>query len=208
MPGLKPLAQSFVRELYLIGTHHTYQYGVGSTYANGCTAEEETAFRAQVTARIKQLGLRAVAEELNEDGLSEHGVCRSVLQDLAGGIGLRHCFCEPSRAERIALGVQTENDLRVSAWINDWPQSEVQERMLGEFRKRERVWCDRIQQLDVWPLLFVCGANHVETFSSLLQERSISVYLLEKCWECPSNAREVTNTSHRSATECGWCSNH
>ncbi len=166
-----------LRKVFVLGTHHTYQYGVG------CTQEKESAFRHLVRSAAQTLELGALAEELNEDGLSEHNVRRSVLQQEAAALGLPHCFCEPSRDERVALGVQQENDLRVQAWMNGWSETDIQRRMLDEFRKRETVWCDRLLKLDAWPVLMVCGANHVPSFSALLAERDMVGEVLERCWE-------------------------
>ncbi len=171
------------RKVLLIGTHHTYQYGVGSAYGDGCTQEEESAFRQLVERASRKFAVRGMAEELNEDALSEHNVTRSVLQHQAAALALPHCFCEPGREERLARGIQQGNDVEVTGWINGWSDGEVKKRLLAEFRKRETVWCDRLLAFDKWPVLFVCGADHVATFSSLLLERRLKVEVLETCWE-------------------------
>lgn len=85
--------------------------------------------------------------------------------------------------ERTALGIRQENDVRFQGWMLNWSDDEVARHLLGEFRKRETVWCDRLLSFDKWPVLFVCGANHVESFSSLLAERGLDVEVLESCWE-------------------------
>lgn len=173
------------RKVFLVGTHHTYQYGVGSTYGAGCSIDSELAFRNLVRTISHGFGVRALAEELNEDALAEHQVQKSVLQQEAARLTLPHCFCEPSWAERRTLGVQQEGDIRVTAWRNGWSEERIQQELLGEFRKREAVWCDRLLELNTWPVLFVCGANHVHSFSLLLVERGLVVEVLETCWEQP-----------------------
>lgn len=171
------------KAVLLIGTHHTYQYGVGSTYGVVCTAEDESAFRHLIQSTAARFTVHGLAEEMNDDGLAEHSVSKSVLQLQAAALGLPHCFCEPGRAERTALGIRQENDVRFQGWMSNWSDEEVTRHLLGEFRKRETVWCDRLLSFDKWPVLFVCGANHVESFSSLLAERGLSVEVLESCWE-------------------------
>lgn len=171
------------RKVLLIGTHHTYQYGVGSRYGGGCTKDEEDAFRQLIGIAAQTSLARALAEELNEDGLAEYNVTRSVLQREAAALGLPHCFCEPGRDERDALGIQQGNEVEVTGWIKGWSEEEVKRRLLAEFRKRETVWCDRLLSLDTWPVLFVCGADHVSGFSSLLSERGLDAVVLETCWE-------------------------
>lgn len=171
------------QKVFLIGTHHTYQYGVGSSYDGGCTHEEESAFRHMVEGAARRFAFRGLAEELNEDGLSEHKVTRSVLQQQAAALGLPHCFCEPGRDERSALGIQQGSDVEITGWIRGWSKDELKQHLLAEFNKRETVWFDRLLGFDKWPILFVCGANHVPSFSSLLQERGVEVEVLETCWE-------------------------
>jgi hypothetical protein len=171
------------RKLFLIGTHHNYQYGVGSSYGDGCSLDEESAFRRLVDSAARKLAVRALAEELNEDGLTEHGVQRSVLQQQAAALELQHCFCEPGRAERAALGIHSRTNVRSTALMRGWAEEEVTRRQLAEFRKRESVWCDRLLRLNTWPVLFVCGADHVSSFSFLLLERGLEVQVLESCWE-------------------------
>lgn len=173
--------------VFLIGTHHTYQYGVGSTYAKACSRSEEAGFRALIARAAKRYAVCGLAEELNEDGLLEHGVTESVVQQEAARLGLPHCFCEPSYVERAALGVLQWNDLRLLAWSNRWSTDELERRNQIEFRKRETVWCERLQTLNTWPVLFVCGADHVESFSALLVEHGLSVEVLAQCWEPPAS---------------------
>ena len=176
-------SQHPVKEVALIGTHHTYQYGVGSSYSGGCTADDEVAFRKLVRSSAVSLGVNALAEELNEDGLKQFGVKRSVLQQEAALLDLQHCFCEPGLAERDSLGVQDVNLLKSKAWLGNWPDAQLEQVIRNEFWKRETFWLERIEHFNCWPLLFVCGADHVGTFPALLRQHGVLVTVLETCWE-------------------------
>lgn len=179
-----------IRKVLLIGTHHTYQYGAGSAYFGGCTQEEESAFRHLVQRLAHRFEVSGLAEELNEDGLSQHKVRHSVLQQEASALQLPHCFCEPGLAERADLGIRQSNEVKATGWIRGWSNEEVKSALLDEFKKREAVWCDRLLVQDAWPVLFVCGADHVPSFSSLLLERGLKVEVLETCWEAQPSSRK------------------
>ncbi|QTN29107.1 hypothetical protein HZ993_04485 [Rhodoferax sp. AJA081-3] len=106
----------------------------------------------------------------------------SVLQSLAEDLGLPHQFCEADKAERATMGVHGKNWILASAEMNDQSEVEVQAALDEEFRRRETIWLQRIDVLNVWPILFVCGTEHVSSFSARLASNSVSVKLLETEW--------------------------
>ena len=183
------------KRVVVVGTHHAYQYGAGSRYRFKCSEQDEDAFRAFVRMLAIRHAAHALAEELNEEGLYEHGITQSVLQQEASLLQLRHCFCEPCQAERTALGVLREDELRADAWQFDWSDEEVQRRWRDMFRKREAVWCERLFRLDAWPVLFVCGADHADTFPATLRGRGVQVEVAERCWEPSRDGNRVEHAS-------------
>jgi len=42
---------------------------------------------------------------------------------------------------------------------------------------------EQLDELDVWPLLFILGANHYEPFSKLLQDNGVEVIEGYRDWE-------------------------
>jgi len=48
---------------------------------------------------------------------------------------------------------------------------------------REHYWLDRLFELACWPVLFVCGANHVDTFTAKAKARGRTVSVLHHDWE-------------------------
>ena len=171
------------RSIILIGTRHTYQYGVGAKWGKvPCTEAEEQAFREFVRSVVVKSGARGIGEELNREALAEVGKSVSVLQSVASELRLPHLFCEPSRAERAQLGVEQENDIRIGVFLSDGEESEVQERLRVQFRKREQDWLRRLLAFDHCPVLYVCGANHVPSFSELLREAGIACEVVDSDW--------------------------
>lgn len=52
---------------------------------------------------------------------------------------------------------------------------------------RESVWLAHLQSLDRWPTLFVCGIDHLSTFSDRLRAAGITALVDEKRWHEPSS---------------------
>lgn len=110
----------------------------------------------------------------------------SVCESIAKALRIPHRHCDLNWAQREALGVPLPGQVRLRATWEKWP-SEKAETAVAEAevvlsRIRERRWMNRIVALNCWPLLFVCGANHVESFRALLKARGIVVDVAHRDW--------------------------
>ena len=173
------------KRLVLIGTSHTYQYGAGNAWSSKapCTPEDEQVFRKMLTDVAVKHRVGCIAEEMNEDGLAEAEKSASVPQIIAGILGLPHIFCELNRQERVALGIEQENDIRISAFLNGKSEGDVEAALKEQFHRRESVWLERVEALGTWPVLFICGANHVPSFTALLQQSGVECEVLYADWQ-------------------------
>jgi hypothetical protein len=92
----------------------------------------------------------AIAEELSQKAVEERRGVSSVAKEVARRLGLRHFFCDPDRDEREALGGSTGVD-------------------------REAVWASRLEPLspNETSMIFLCGANHSDTFKRTLERRGL-----------------------------------
>jgi hypothetical protein len=173
------------KRLILIGTRHTYQYGAGNAWNSEapCTPKNEQVFRTMLTDVAAKHRVGCIAEEMNEDGLAEAERSASVPQIIADILGLPHIFCELNRRERVILGVKQENDICISAFLNGKSEEDVEAALKEQFHIRESVWLDRVEALDTWPVLFICGANHVPSFTALLQESGVECEVLYANWQ-------------------------
>ena len=173
------------KRLVLIGTSHTYQYGAGNAWSSKapCTPEAEQAFRKMLTDIAVKHRVGGIAEEMNEDGLAEAEKLASVPQIIAGILGLPHIVCELNRQERVVLGIEQENEIRISAFLNGKSEEDVEVALKEQFLRRESVWLERVEALGTWPVLFICGANHVPSFSALLRQRGVDCEVLDADWQ-------------------------
>jgi hypothetical protein len=62
------------------------------------------------------------------------------------------------------------------------PGDRIEQAVRASHATRERYWLDEILSLDVWPLLFVCGANHVHPFRTSLQAEGIDFDVAADDW--------------------------
>lgn len=78
------------------------------------------------------------------------------------------------------------------SWLNDSDSEDAwrnrdefdQDEEVQAFTKlnhevRERLWGARMAKEDIWPALFVCGANHCDSMSKLLAELGIEVHVAQ-----------------------------
>lgn len=142
-------------KIFLIGTDHGLQVGV-SDAPEGCYAEFENLIHAAATTNSVKL----IAEELSAAFVGEN---RSLCDKVAGELGIAHMFCDPNNRERETLGLPKIDDRKT-------------------WGPREEHWLSRLEGVE-FPILFVCGANHVLSFSKKCLARGISVVVLEDDWK-------------------------
>lgn len=141
----------------------------------------------------------AVAEEMSRDALAERNCSTSIPMQVANALQLPHRLCDPNRGQRAKLEIGQENDIRVQAWRSgsELSESEIAELVAESHAKRERYWLEQLRDFNVWPVLFVCGADHVPSFYQLLKQQGISVHVAAEDWT-PNTVRDVPQAVHPS----------
>ena len=153
-----------MRSVYLAGTAHRYQRD--STLVPESQIEE---LRKMLREIIEQKGIRGIAEEMSKDGLPFSRNRRSVGKQLADQLGLAHDYSDPDEATRKALSIEKGK------------QADP---------KRERYWLERLQSFVEFPVLFILGARHFESFTSLLTQSGFQVFEVVRDWK-PSSPSEA-----------------
>src|ERR1700730_6233465 len=139
-----------MRAVYLIGLNHKYQLGPdGAIPVEGpreAFAEFEQFFRTVMADH----GIGGVAEEMSLAALRKHFISGdSVPCRLASASGVLHRYCDPDAEAQKRLGIE----------------SNVQ---------REAHWIQELMFFSVFPVLFILGADHIDSFERLLRERGLS----------------------------------
>jgi acetylornithine deacetylase/succinyl-diaminopimelate desuccinylase-like protein len=76
--------------------------------------------------------------------------------------------------------------------LDEWTQEQIEADVLERGsvpsdQIREQFWLRKIRELDVWPLLLICGANHFTSFAALLSAGHIDVVEVHPDWEHAAN---------------------
>lgn len=170
--------------IVLIGTSHNYQ-----ARSKKVPQGSYDQFESVLLATCAKYAIAAIAEEFNEDALKQRGVSSSVISELCAREGLKHQFSDPGETERAELGVEDCQSLEAVGWLNREPAPITESKVRASHEKRERFWLTKIESLDVWPLLFVCGADHVDYFLALLQRSGHNVTVEFSDWEADQSDR-------------------
>lgn len=112
--------------------------------------------------------------------LSESDRLYSTPAEVAEELGVRHLYCDPNWAERHALGIL---DVRYERLKHKWSNNRARREEANCERLREGEWLRRINDLNIWPLLFICGANHLRSFRRGAEAEGIAVNVLESEWD-------------------------
>lgn len=158
--------------MILVGTSHTYQYPGN---------EVDAQFREMILRVCERHGIQAIAEELSEEALAEKHVTSSICMELADFLSIGHRFVDPNRDQRRAMGVLQESDIRMAHFLSE-DEEAIRNDIRASHAARENFWLRELLQLNLWPTLLVCGADHIESFSRTLREEQFAVEVAERDW--------------------------
>lgn len=165
--------------LLIVGTDHRFQMG-----SSDFTDDQHIAFINFIQTEAVQHKASAICEENNIQALQEHSLTESTLEPLARQLGLAHKHCDPSHSERQVLGIRQENTIRLQGLLSKHltTEEEVAKLLSKSHKLRETYWIQQIKELDKWPVLFVCGANHVTSLVELAQNNDLRPLILASDW--------------------------
>lgn len=151
-----------MRKVILVGTRHSIQRG------------GHLGFRPYVESLIVKYSPQAIAEELDQSAAS-------VANEIAISIGLLHSIIEPTPEERKKLKILSINEIEHDIFMefddSNSIEAENQRAIRNEnsYRARELEWFKRLDDLNNWPILVICGTAHYRPFAKLLKEKGLEV---------------------------------
>jgi hypothetical protein len=169
----KPKHGGRVNSLVLIGTSHEYQM------RSNAAASEFEALIDEVCTRFQ---VRAIAEEMSLEALAQKNASVTVCKGVADDRDLCHRYCDVNSEQRAALGVRSENDIKAKGWLAGWDAETIEREIRKSHAIREHYWLAQLREMNCWPMLFVCGANHVAPFQALLKVGGISTHIRAHDW--------------------------
>lgn len=165
------------RIAYILGTNHIYQRD-----DELCEPGTVDAFIEYLDSVCKSHGINAIGEEMSISTLHDFGRAVSIPKKFASTHGKRHKYCDPDRAEQAKLGIREACVVRYDVREKHLPEEQITQLIWEEDLKREPCWLCKIQELNVWPLLFICGSDHIKSFTQLLSTIATAVHVVNQNW--------------------------
>ena len=161
--------------VYIVGTAHRIQCGNTKKTAQ----EKIVAYQKEISDICSQYKVRRVAEEMSIDGLRRQAVDKTIGNRIATDTGICHQYVDVDRSARAELSLDDALPVVASLNVDDANQHRLIEgvqKLRDEFR--ERVWIARIISHNTWPVLFVCGSDHVTAVHELFRQLGMNSSIL------------------------------
>ncbi|MCZ6804409.1 MAG: hypothetical protein O7D86_10865 [Proteobacteria bacterium] len=146
--------------LFLIGVDHSVQHNGRAGYSGNKFNELRLGFSEHLRQLVLKHKANVLAEELNEEVLDKFNASDSTARALAKELNIEHIFCEPSITRREELGIKNIGN----------PDN---------YELRENEWLTKLTEFTDKTIVFVIGAEHIDTFSSRAIEEGYSVKILD-----------------------------
>jgi len=146
------------------------------------TTKQHDTFSSMLIEQIATNKIQLLSEESNEEALQSLGASISALQIIAKQVHIKHLFTEATLEYRNTNGMEQENLIRASGFLNNLTEEEILSKIERSYRIREQYWLQRIKEATKWPVLHVCGANHADSFFRLAGSEGFDASLLFQDW--------------------------
>lgn len=153
-----------MNKVLIIGVCHSWQHLRGSSICPPSVRDPKSALGCREITDAEFAGfdefLRGKIHQNRVKTIVEEA-CGSPhlrMRELAKELSLDHKYCELSKEERERRGVKTEQD-------------------------REKYWLSVLAGVQHFPVLVICGATHVESFSALLGQSGYEPCIVVKDYE-------------------------
>lgn len=132
-----------------------YLIGVDHIVQHDRSHKETKRFIPYLEDKIISLGIKFVGEEWNEDAEMIGIFKTTTVQDIARDYKVKHEFCDPRKGE-------TEN---------------------RSFAVREKFWYKKILNRVDDEMIFICGSEHLPSFSKFLKSKGVYVKILPEIFD-------------------------
>lgn len=158
--------------VYLLGITHSFQERTFKDFRNGGSLDHDPQrslqFERYLDNLVSRIKPQMVCEESNESKVQEvqaiDDKSYSIAKKIGDEHGIKHMFCDPDHRERRALYAKAGT-------------TEIDDSTNG-YQLREQEWLRRLAPFTRCVLLFVCGANHVNSFKEKLEYDGITVEVI------------------------------
>lgn len=157
-------------KIIIVGTCHTLQCGVGSY-----TDKQRNNYKNHIVKLCKSYSVALVAEEMCFFGLSQHEVSDTVVAKLTKTeINSEHEYIDIPFEGRALLNIGNVSIAKFQK--TEFSKITSKSKREAQFRKRlldpmrELFWFAKLLDIGKWPVLLICGDNHVENMIKLIRK--------------------------------------
>lgn len=176
------------KKVFILGTSHEYQ-----RYDDICHQKAINVFKQYLKNVCQLHAIKGIGEEMSEEALSDHNRKISIPKLIAQEINIiKHKYCDPGREEQLRLGIKPSGyfsqgkklpEIAQPPEVKGLSQEEADKLEWEEDLKREPIWLERLLEFNTWPLLFICGSKHVDSFKKLIERKKINVFVVHENWK-------------------------
>lgn len=170
--------------IYLIGVYHNIQHD-----GNGCAdLSVRNKFQVFLMGKVKKYDIVLLAEEFSEEALQEHNATAGTLKYGADRLNIKHLFCDPNKEERKIIGIlcrekiKSALNIRGGVHADSAEENRIKEKQKEYHPVREMFWFEKISNYLDRNIIFVCGADHVRSFETLLTSKEHKPVVLVENW--------------------------
>ncbi len=127
---------------------------------------------AEVRALVELHGIKRISEEMTAEGLERYEVDRTIAGTVADELNVEYEHIDLARADSAAISLTDAPALKTIMSRGFTGDKQIFQDALGILADevRERVWVHRILLGESWPVLFICGSEHVVPVTRLWQK--------------------------------------
>lgn len=150
--------------IIVLGTSHPLQCG-----SKECAEKQIENFKRCLKQILSDYKIKYIVEEMNDERLKNHEVENTLAYALSKDMeGIKHKYVDLSSEQLAELFVYIDHFMfRESTNCNKKNKRELLHRHLLN-PIRERFWLSNILYLDTWPTLFICGSDHINSMTDLI----------------------------------------
>ena len=152
--------------IFIFGTSHPLQCGTDK-YSEDAVNN----YRSYIREICSTEGINIIVEEMSREGLTHYEAESTIASSVAEELQIEHLCVDLESQEREKLKV-SDGDLAIIA-INlsrtgsaGAIRDDLTHRLSSPIR--ERYWIASILSKNVWPVLFICGSDHVVSVASII----------------------------------------
>ena len=157
---------------YLIGVDHDVQH---DGHVNRLPKDRASDIRKRFQRFIESVVRKEKAQIIAEVGCHEVWLLLEATTTMAKlaaeRLGIEHRFIEPCGVERERLGIPSGSYAHLP---------EAQQEAI--YKLREQFWFRSLEDVSFSPIVVVCGARHVSSFSELLSTNGKDFTIVDAAW--------------------------